>query len=62
MLEVMQIEGARFKKYVLQNSITGIIVQNKRFWTIRGARRRANKNIRALNKTIRNIDKTYRKV
>jgi hypothetical protein len=44
-LEVMQLDGVRFKKYVLQNRFTGIIVEGRRFWTIRGAQRRAYRNL-----------------
>jgi hypothetical protein len=61
MLHVMRLEGVRFKKYVLQNHITGIVI-DQRFWTIRGARRRANKNIQSLNKTIRRLNNRYGRV
>lgn len=54
-LRVMQLEGVRFKKYVLQNEWTGIIV-DRRFWTVRGALRQANKNIKRLTKTINRLD------
>lgn len=62
MLEVRELEGVRFKKYVLQNQWTGIIVQNRRFWTVSGARRRANKSVNSLNKSIREINNRQRKV
>lgn len=62
MLQVMQLEGVRFKKYVLQNEWTGIVV-DQRFWTVRGARRRANKNVRQLNSLINKLnDKRYGRV
>lgn len=55
MLEVREIVGARYKKYVLQNILTGIII-DRRFWTVRGARRKARQNINNLNKTIRSLN------
>lgn len=61
MLQVMQLDGVRFKKYVLQNEWTGIVI-DRRFWTVRGAQRQANKNIRNLNKTIRQLNRRYGKV
>lgn len=61
MLEVVEIEGERFKKYMLRNRATGILI-DQRFWTIRGAHRRANKNIDKLNKTILGLSKRYGKV
>ena len=57
MLQVMQIDGVRFKKYVLQNQFTGIVV-NKRFWTVRGAQRQIRRNHMNLNKAINRINKT----
>lgn len=61
MLQVMELEGVKRKKYVLQNAWTGIVI-DKRFWTVRGARRHANKNTRRLTRTIRGLDKRYGKV
>lgn len=61
MLEVRQIVGARFKKYVLQNTLTGIVI-DRRFWTISGAQRQAHKNIQRLNTSIRRINKRHGKV
>jgi hypothetical protein len=54
-LEVCEIDGHRFKKYVLRNQRTGIEI-DRRFWTIRGALRVANRNVRALNKTTNNLN------
>lgn len=45
MLEVCEINGHRFKKYILRNKWTGIVI-DRRFWTIRGALRQAHKNIK----------------
>lgn len=61
MLEVMQLQGETRKKYVLQNTLTGIVL-DRRFWTIRGARRAANKNIRQLNRAFSRANKRYGKV
>jgi hypothetical protein len=61
MLQVMELEGVKHKKYVLQNAWTGIVI-DKRFWTVRGARRHANRNVNSLNKTIRGLNKRYGKV
>jgi hypothetical protein len=61
MLQVMELEGVKYKKYVLQNAWTGIVI-DQRFWTVRGARRRANKNVNSLNKAIRGLNKRYGKV
>lgn len=55
MLAVREIVGTRYKKYVLQNVLTGIII-DRRFWTVRGAQRTARKNINNLNKTIRSLN------
>lgn len=55
MLQVMVLEGVKRKKYVLQNQWTGIVI-DRRFWTVRGAMRVANKNIKSLNKTIRGLN------
>ncbi len=51
----MQIEGVRFRKYVLQNQFTGIVIDH-RFWTIRGAVRRINKNAKNLNRAINRLN------
>lgn len=56
MLQVMVIDGARLKKYVLQNAWTGIVI-DKRFWTARGALRSANKRSGSLMKTINGLNK-----
>lgn len=61
LLEVHEIDGVRFKKYVLVNSFTGIVI-DRRFWTISGARRQADKTLRSMNKTMRAINKRQRKV
>jgi hypothetical protein len=61
MLEVRELEGLRFKKYVLRNTVTGIVI-DQRFWTARGAVRKANKNLRNLNKTINRLNMRYGKV
>lgn len=47
----MVIENVRFKKYVLQNEWTGIVV-DKRFWTVRGAQRHIRRTHMNLNKLI----------
>lgn len=51
----MVIEGARYKKYVLQNQWTGIVLP-KRYWTVRGAQRHIRNIHMNLNKTINRIN------
>jgi hypothetical protein len=55
MLEVCEIQPYRFRKYVLRNKWTGIVI-DRRFWTIRGALRVANRSTRKLNNTINNLN------
>lgn len=61
MLQVMELEGVRFKKYVLQNKWTGIVI-DRRFWTARGAFRKINKTNDKLLKAIARLSKQNGKV
>lgn len=61
MLQVMELEGVRFKKYVLQNKLTGIVI-DRRFWTARGAIRKSNRTSDNLLKAINRLSKQNGKV
>jgi hypothetical protein len=56
MLQVMELEGVRYKKYVLQNQWTGIVI-DRRFWTVRGATRHIGRTHMNLNKAINRLNK-----